>query len=287
MSVLTGWIDVWCPPQARTRLLKSHRFRGAAAVVGVWVLAALAAGLWGRSGGPVGETLLGARTAALAVGGVLLIAVPLGGATGLLAGAGSRVADTLLARLIELGGLLPTVVLLAVAQAAEPVPTLGTFIVIVGLTRALRMARLVRGEALRVSHATHVMAARALGVSRRRVLAFHVLPLTTGPLLVEGAFTAAAVVGLEAALSLVGLGLPSDSASWGTQLGTHSGLSAALPAAAVALVTSALVALADSLDDAANPRRSFDASRSRTRTGPPTEEKTRRKPVTPRQPGTK
>jgi peptide/nickel transport system permease protein len=259
---MTGWLDTWLPYRVRTYLGRSYRFRIATAILCSWLVAALAGAWWGQAGEPVQETLLGAWTAARVVGGVLLVAVPLGWTVGLVAGAGPRLVDTLLARLIEVGGLLPTVVLLAVVQAAEPVPTLSSFVVVVIVTRALRLARLVRGEALRVSHATHVMAARAVGVSRRRVLALHVSPLTIGPLLVEVAFTAAAVVALEAGLSLIGLGLPDNSSSWGSQLSGHSGLSAALPAAAIVLVTAALVLLADALDDAWNPRRSVRPPRA-------------------------
>ena len=256
MTHAEPWLQTAVPTRARAYLYRSRRFQVALALLCLWLVAALVADLGGETGS-VANTLHGARGSAIAVVGVLAISVPLGWALGLLAGAGPRIADTLLARATELGGLLPTVVLVAVVKAAEPMPTTASFVLVVGLTRALYLARLVRGEALRVSHATHVMAARALGVSRLRVLTGHVSPLTLGPLLVGAAFTAAATVGLEAALSLIGLGLPEGAASWGSQLSSSSGPAAAALAVAAALATGACALLADALDDALSPRRSI------------------------------
>ncbi len=269
-------------PRTRTFLGRSHRFRLAMVLLTLWLAAAIAASWVPASGGELGRTLLGARTAAVVASGVLGVAIPLGWSLGLLAGAGPRAADILLSRLVEFGGLWPTIVLLAVVQAAEPIPTLATFVLVVGLTRALRVARLVRGEALRVNHTAHVMAARALGLSRRRVLAWHVSPLTLGPTLVEGAFSAAVAIGLESALSFIGLGLPHGRASWGSQVVAASGtLEALMPAAAIAAVTGSLVLLADALDDASSPRRGHSPP------GRKTETCLEQNPVTTRAPGTK
>ena len=261
MKLGGAWLDVAVPPRARAYMLGSRRAQAAVIVLSVWLLAAVASTLLGDASGSVPATLRGAGATAITVTSVLVLAVPVGWALGLVAGAGPRIADTLLARLIEFGGLWPTVVLLAVVRAAEPVPSFTSFVLVVALTRALRVARLVRGEALRVSHATHVMAARATGVSWRRLLVLHVSPSTLGPLLVATAFTAAATIALEAALSLIGLGVPERWASWGSQLGASTATAAIAPATAIAAVTGAFVLLADALDDALNPRRSVRGPR--------------------------
>jgi oligopeptide transport system permease protein len=254
MTRTESWLQTAFSERARAYLCRSRRFQVALGLLCLWLVAALV-DYPGGEPASMASALQGARGSAVAVVGVLAIAVPLGWSLGLLAGAGPRIADTLLARAIEFGGVLPTVVLVAVVVAAEP--TAESFVLVVGVTRALYLARIVRGEALRVSHAAHVMAARALGVSRLRVLTGHVSPPTLGPLLVGTAFTAAATLGLETTLSFMGLGLSQDAASWGSQLSSSSGPATAALAVAIALATGACVLLADVLDDALSPHRSL------------------------------
>ena len=92
-----------------------------------------------------------------------------------------------------------------------------------------------------------VLASRALGASRRWQFRVHILPALLGPLLVNLAFGASSVVGLEAALSFTGLGLPAEVPSWGGGLGQlHLGESPGpflLVAFSIALTSGALYAL--------------------------------------------
>jgi peptide/nickel transport system permease protein len=200
-------------------------------------------------------TVGGARDVVVTTGAVLAIALGLGVAGGMLAGAISPLTDALLARAVELSGALPTLILLAVARVAEGRPDAVTFVAIVGLTRAIRVARLVRGEALRVSAQDYVVAARALGLPAARLLKTHILPHVLEPAWVTAAFTAAAVVGLQAALGFVGLGPWPAGASWGSLVGLHPGAAVSLgPAAAIVLTTGALYVLGDALDSAQSKR---------------------------------
>lgn len=152
---------------------------------------------------------------------VVLFAAVVGTLLGAVAGFASPFVDAVLARLVELSGAMPTLVLLAIALDTRRLPTLLAFVVVVGLLRAVRIARLVRGEVLRVSGQEFVLAARALGTPSGRLLKTQILPHALGPVLVSAAFTAAAVVGLESALALAGLESPSF-ASWGRLLASGS-----------------------------------------------------------------
>ena len=205
------------------------------------------------------RTVHGARSIVVVTLSVLGIALVLGLCAGALAGFGPRVADALLARAVELSGALPTLVLLALVRAVEEVPTMLSFVIVLGTLRALRIARLVRGEFLRVSANDFVLAARALGAPARHIAVQHVLPHVMGPVLVAAAFTAASVVALEAALSFVGLGLPPELPAWGALLGQVgrelSATSALLPALGIVATTGACCLLADALDDALGARR--------------------------------
>ena len=51
-----------------------------------------------------------------------------------------------------------------------------------------------------------------------KLLARHVLPAMTGPVLAHASFVAASAVLLEAALSFLGLGVPASTPSWGNMM---------------------------------------------------------------------
>ena len=240
--------------------LWSPRVRVAAAVLAVWFLAAAVAAVLGGPGSaafwPLGATIRGAYSAAVITTGVVIIAGPLGWGLGMLAGAGPRVVDLALARVVELSSLWPTVVLLAVVRVCQPGLTLGSFVLVLGILRGVRIARLVRGEALRARVAPHSLAARALGTPFVRLLTWHVAPFTVAPLMIGVALTVANVVGLEAALSFVGLGMPPGVPSWGSQLHAGAGTTAIVaPLLAVVMVTGAAYVIADAMDRALLPSR--------------------------------
>ncbi len=207
----------------------------------------------------LGQCLYGARTALGSAVAVLLFALILGVPLGALAGGGSRGFDFLLTRAVELTGLLPTVIFLAVVQAAQLLPSTLGFVLVLGVHRAVRVARLLRGESLRLLSEPYVMAARALGARPSRVLWRHVVPHAVGPVLVSAAFTVASVVALEAAYSFLGLGNATGLPSWGSllsQVGAGAGATVLLPPAFCLLLTTVgLLLLADALDDAGTPRR--------------------------------
>lgn len=186
----------------------------------------------------------------------LSIALVLGVSLGALAGLGSALGDALLSRAVELCGALPAVVLLAIVRASEPIPAGTGFVLTLGVLRGIEMARLLRGEVLRVSGQDFVMAARALGVGSVELFFRHLLPHALGPLLVSGAFTAAQVIGLDSALGMLGLG---GTTTWGGLVAAAavSGRPAAAiaPALGAALTTAALYVLGDAIDDARSARR--------------------------------
>ena len=207
-------------------------------------------------GGKLGLLASAARGTLLATAGVLGLALAIGLLLGTLAGVGPPLFDALLARSVELTGALPSIVLLALLRTAQPIsPALG-FVLALGVLRGVEMARLVRGEMLRVSGQEFVLAARALGASGLERVRAHILPHTLSPLLVSAAFCAAMVVGLDTALGLLGLG---STATFGELVGhaiqgSRPGAAVA-PALAAALTTAATYLVAEALDDAQSERR--------------------------------
>jgi peptide/nickel transport system permease protein len=96
--------------------------------------------------------------------------------------------------------------------------TIGSLIVLIGLTSWVSFARLVRGEMMRIQSLEYMEAAVVLGASEWRQMLRHALPNVITPALVALSFGIANAILLEALLSFLGLGLPAEMVTWGTLL---------------------------------------------------------------------
>ena len=165
----------------------------------------------------------------LAVGlAAMLVAVIVGTAIGAIAGVSRGSVDAALMWLTDLFLSLPPLplLLLVIYLFREPLkqlvgPELGTFILIVAVIggfRWMQVARLVRAQFLSLREKEFVEAARALGMSGRRVVIRHILPNSLGPIIVAGTIDVAAAIIAESTLSFLGLGFPPDIPTWGRLL---------------------------------------------------------------------
>lgn len=160
--------------------------------------------------------LAGARETVVAATVVMALATGIGLLTGALAALGSPFIDTLLSRAVEIAGALPSLIVVVVLRAAAPALGLVAVGTVLAVLRTLGNAKTVRASVLDLSREDFALAARALGSGRFRLFRTHVLPHVVSPVLSNAAFTAAAVVALDAALSFCGLGGPGD--TWGALL---------------------------------------------------------------------
>lgn len=157
----------------------------------------------------------GARTSLLIAVIAVLVAVLIGAAFGLLAGGRDGRWARGLGTVINLGLALPrTIVLLVLLASLGSLPPV-LFAFVLGLTGWPAVARLVRGESLRLRHARFVEAATALGAPRRRILWREILPGTLVPVGVAASLGIADAILLEAGLSFLGLGVRPPLPSWG------------------------------------------------------------------------
>lgn len=185
------------------------------------------------------------RIGAAAVALALLLGVGVGAAAGL----GPRWLDALLSRavdaLLAFPRLFLVLALAALAGAGEAL-----VVTALALTGWMEVARLVRGELRRLRGADFALAARATGVPPVRLALRHLLPLALSPVLVTAALRLGDALLAEAALSWLGFGVQSPTASWGSLLADAQ---ASLPGAwwmatfpgiavALAVLASALVA---------------------------------------------
>ena len=121
-------------------------------------------------------------------------------------------------------------------------------------------ARVVRAEVLRVRQADFVMASRALGKSRFGTLISHVIPNAIAPLLVITTLSLAASIVAEATLSYLGVGLGSDTMSWGNDIGQAQAslrvapMALIYPSIALTVTVLAFIMLGELVRDALDPR---------------------------------
>ncbi|MCE0498908.1 MAG: ABC transporter permease [Methylacidiphilales bacterium] len=164
--------------------------------------------------------LHGARTS-LSIGFVAQsIALSIGVTLGSLAGYYRSWPDIAICRLIEIMDCFPPLLLILVAVSLfESQNNMFYIMAVIGLTTWTGMARLVRGEFLRLSGLPFTLAAQAIGAGDLRVIVRHILPNALGPILVAGTFGVASTILLESSLSFLGFGMQAPTPSWGDILG--------------------------------------------------------------------
>jgi ABC-type dipeptide/oligopeptide/nickel transport system permease subunit len=209
--------------------------------------------LWSR-------LMLGARLT-LGIGLMaVLVSLLLGVTLGALAGFFRGRVDAVIMWLVSVVWSVPTM-LLAIALAFALGKGTWQLFLAIGISSWVEVARIVRGQIFRLREMQFVEAAKALGYSPVRTILRHVLPNTTGPLLIVATANFAAAVLLEAGLSFLGVGVMPPAPSWGsmiregyTQVMFDSGAWLAIfPCLAMVLVVISLNLVGLGLRDALDP----------------------------------
>jgi len=151
----------------------------------------------------------------VAVGIALFIGIFIGTMAGYFGGW----VDIGISRFIEVIICFPKLILI-IAVLALRKPSIWNLMLVIGLTSWTDMARLIRGEVLKIKNFDYVQATRAMGSGHFRIMFWHILPGTIGPLSVTAAFDVAGAVLTESALSFLGIGVPLPEPSWGDVLKT-------------------------------------------------------------------
>jgi ABC-type dipeptide/oligopeptide/nickel transport system permease subunit len=205
------------------------------------------------------RVMLGARTSlGIAVAAVLMslvLGLPIGMVSGFYRG---RI-DNALMRLVDTLLSFP-VLLLALTISAMLGPSIPNAIIAIGIAFTPFLARIVRGEALRVTQMPYVEAARAAGATDLDLILRHVAPNVMPPIIVQATISLAFAVLAEAGLSFLGLGTQPPQSSWGLMIqASRDYLDVApwtglVPGAAVAVTVLGLNMSGDILRDVFDPR---------------------------------
>lgn len=187
------------------------------------------------------------------------IYITIGVILGSLAGYFGGWVDILISRLIELMICFPVFFLIIAIVAYLP-QSIYNIMFVIGLTGWAGVARLVRGEFLRVRNLDYVTAAQALGFRTPRIIFRHVLPNALAPVFVSATFGVAVAILVESSLSFLGFGVPPNVASWGSILAKARELLPSgwwittFPGLAIFITVTVLNLVGEGLRDAMDPR---------------------------------
>ena len=204
------------------------------------------------------RVLYGGRVSLVVGIAVALLSLFFGVMIGLVSGY-LRAVDSVVMRVMD-GIMAIPGILLAIALVAMWRASLTTVILAVAIPEIPRVTRLVRSLVLTIREEPYVEAARSVGTSTVAMLYRHILPNTLAPLIVQGTYIAASAILVEAILSFLGVGLPTDIPTWGNIMAEgrlqfqefpHNVL---FPGIFLAVTVLAVNMLGDGLRDTLDPR---------------------------------
>ena len=167
--------------------------------------------------------------------------------------------DTAVMRVVDVMFAFP-VLLLAMAIVAVLGPGLATTIAAISVVYVPIFARVARASTLAVREEPYVAVSRTMGTGTGYILARHVLPNITGPLIVQTSLSLAFAILSEAALSFLGLGIQPPQPSLGRMIFDSQGFvtlawwMAVFPGAAIVVIVLACNLLGDGLRDVLDPK---------------------------------
>ena len=213
--------------------------------------------------------MYGARISLLVGLASVLLSVVVGVGLGLLAGfVGGRI-DAFIMRVCDVMLSFPPILIAllidgvgrALFPNAHDTLAFAVLILAIALSGWVKYARTVRGSTLVERNKDYVQAARVIGVPRWRIMARHVLPNVTGPVLVLATIDIGQAILIEATLSFLGVGVPPTQPSLGTliRVGNDFLFSGEwwitiFPGVVLVMIALSVNLLGDWLRDALNPR---------------------------------
>ncbi len=163
------------------------------------------------------RVLFGGRIALKVAMVAISVSMAVGLLLGMMAGFGPKWLDRLLVICFDTLRSFPTI-MFALAIVALTGPSLNTVIGVIIITSIPVYGRIVRTQTQALRENDFILAERAMGASTARILRDHILPNIAAPLLILASMDVPAVVGMEAGLSFLGLGVSPPTPSWGNIL---------------------------------------------------------------------
>lgn len=183
------------------------------------------------------------------------VGIIIGGISGFFGGK----VDMFLMRLSDIVDSIPLlvyVILIMMIMGSGMAPIIIAF----ALTGWIRMARLVRGQALSLKESDYVMAAKGLGGSNMRIIISHMVPNMLGVIIVTLTMSIPTAIFTEAYLSYIGIGLQPPLTSWGLLANEGAAViktypyQLIIPALFISITMLSMQLFGDGLRDALDPK---------------------------------
>lgn len=203
--------------------------------------------------------LYGGRLSLVVAFSSVFFSTILGVVLGLISGYCGGWVDKIIMRITEIQMAFPFI-LLAISILAVLGPGVLNTIIVLAVTGWVDYARVVRAQTLAVKRQEYVEAAVSIGLPTRRILFHHILPNVMAPVLVIFCTSISQNIIMEASLSFLGLGVPPETASWGSMLSggrefiTSAGWLTVVPGLAIVITIIGISMLGDWLRDYFDPK---------------------------------
>ncbi|MFI5531047.1 ABC transporter permease [Kitasatospora sp. NPDC051853] len=205
--------------------------------------------------------LYGAQISLLVAFASAALITVIGVTLGILAGYfGGRV-DTVISRFMDVMMSFPTLIfMIALLSVARDVNRVLLLIIVMGVFSWPYIARVIRAQTLSLKHREYVEAARASGTSSGRILLTEILPNLSGTVIVYVTLAIPGLIGTEAALTFLGVGVRPPTPSWGQMIADSvqyykvDPMFFVLPSLCLFLVVLGFTLIGDALRDALDPK---------------------------------
>lgn len=201
----------------------------------------------------------GARVSLPVAFATIVIASAVGGILGAVAGYGSKMADNLIMRFMDIFLAIPSI-LMSIALVSALGPGMGNLLLAISISNIPPFARIVRSSVLTIRNEEYIEAARAIGAHDGRIIFRHIIPNCMAPIIVQATLCIAGSILSIASLSFIGLGIQPPTPEWGSMLSggrqyiRYAWWVCAFPGIAIMLTILSLNLLGDGLRDALDPK---------------------------------
>ncbi|MFT8321360.1 MAG: ABC transporter permease [Bacillus sp. (in: firmicutes)] len=178
---------------------------------------------------------------------------------GIVAGYYGKWIDSIISRMFDIMLAFPSI-LLAIAIVSVLGPSLKNALIAIAIINIPAFGRLIRARVLSVKEEEYIMAAKAIGMSDKRILFVHVLPNSIAPIIVQGTLAIATAIIEAAALGFLGLGAEAPNPEWGKMLSdaktflVQAPWTMIFPGLAIMLTVLGFNLMGDGLRDAIDPK---------------------------------
>jgi peptide/nickel transport system permease protein len=185
---------------------------------------------WGTGRDILSQIMFGLRISLVIATSATFMTVVIGTIIGIVAGYSGGIVDSLIGRLMDLILAFPFLLIILALSGVltQRLEDLGVpagnasrilyLILVMSFFGWPYLARIVRGQVLSLREREFVEAAVAMGAGRPRILFGEILPNLWAPILVYATLTLPAYIGLEAALSFLGVGVLPPDVTFGAML---------------------------------------------------------------------